>query len=132
MPRASGVLGVDCRGASIRLGFGCRAGGWPAWPTLMVDGFAPAVAFDVEFENGGMVHEPVDGCQRHGRVREDAVPIAEGLICRDGNGASFVSGADQFKQDAGFGLVLGDVGEVIENDQVVFVVSVRPDRPAAG
>jgi hypothetical protein len=68
-----------------------------------------------------MVHEPVDGSQGHGRVWEDAVPIAEGLICRDGDGAAFVSGADQLKEDAGFGLVLGDVGEVIENDQVVFV-----------
>ena len=68
-----------------------------------------------------MVHQPVDGGQGHRRVGEDAVPIAEGLICCDGDGASFVSGADQFKQDAGFGLVLGDVGEVIENDQVVFV-----------
>lgn len=68
-----------------------------------------------------MVHEPVHGGEGHRRVGEDAVPIAEGLICRDGDGASFVSGTDQFEQDACFGLVLGDVGEVIENDQVVFV-----------
>ncbi len=68
-----------------------------------------------------MVHQPVDGGECHGGVGEDAVPIAEGLICGDGDGASFVSGADQLEQDAGFGLVLGDVGEVIENDQLVFV-----------
>ena len=52
MSRASGVLGVDGRGASIRLGFECRAGGRPTWPSLLIDGFAPAVAFDVEFEDG--------------------------------------------------------------------------------
>ena len=121
MSRASGVLSVDCPGASIRLGFECRAGGWPAWPSLLANGFAPAVAFDVEFQDGGMVHEPACGGQGHGRVGEDAVPIPEGLICRDCDGASFVSGADQLEQDAGFGLVLGDAGEVTRNDQVVFV-----------
>ena len=68
-----------------------------------------------------MVHQPVDGGQGHRGVGEDAVPIAEGLICCDGDGASLVSRADQFKQDAGFGVVLGNVGEVIENDQMVFV-----------
>lgn len=67
------------------------------------------------------MHQPVDGSQGHRRVGEEAVPIAEGLICRDGDGASFVSGADQFKQDAGFRLVLGDVSEVIQDDQLVFV-----------
>jgi hypothetical protein len=114
-------LGVDCRGASISLGFECRAGCWSTLPPLLAEGFPSAVAFDVEFQDGGVVHQPVDGGECHGRVGEDAVPIAEGLICRDCDGTSFISGTDQFKQDAGFGLVLGDVGEVIENDQLVFV-----------
>ena len=101
-------------GASICLGFECRAGGWSTWPSLLVDGFPPAVTFDVEFQDGGMVHQPACGGEGHGRVGEDAVPIAEGLIWGDGDRASFVSGTDQFEQDAGFRLVLGDVGEVIE------------------
>ena len=63
----------------------------------------------------------VDGGEGHRRIWEDAVPIAEGLICRDGDGASFVPCADQFEEDAGFGLVLGDVGQVIEDDQLVVV-----------
>jgi hypothetical protein len=31
-----------------------------------------------------MVHEPVDGCQRHGLVGENLAPFAEGLVaaCR--------------------------------------------------
>ena len=32
-----------------------------------------------------------------------------------------VSGADEFEQDAGFGLILGDVGEVVEDEQMIFV-----------
>ena len=102
-------------------GFGCRPGCWSTWPPLLAEGFPSAVAFDVEFQDGVVVHQPVDGGQGHGRVWEDAVPIAEGLICRDGDGSSFISGTDQFKQDAGFGLVLGDVGEVIEDYELVLV-----------
>jgi len=88
---------------------------------LLAECLTPAATFDVEFKNGGMVHQPACGSQCHGRVGEDAVPIAEGLIGGDGDGAALVSGADQVKEDAGFGLVLGDIGEVIEDDQLVFV-----------
>ena len=58
--------------------------------------------------------EPVDGGQRHGLVGEDAAPVAERLVGRDQQGSSFVPGSNQFKQDACFRLVLGNVGEVIE------------------
>ena len=128
MWRARGVLGVDCRGASIWRGFERRAGCWSAWSTLLVDGLAPPVAFDVEFEDGGVVDQPVDGGQGHRWIGKDPVPIPERLICRDGDGASFVSGTDQLEQDAGFGLVLGDVGHVIEDDQLVFVQACDGDR----
>ena len=63
----------------------------------------------------------VDGGQRHGRVREDPVPIAERLVGGDEGGSPFVSGADEFEEHAGFGLILGDVGEIVEDQQVVFV-----------
>lgn len=34
------------------------------------------------------------------------------------HGSPLVTGADQFEQHAGFGLVLGDVGHIVENAQV--------------
>ena len=61
------------------------------------------------------------GGECHGWVGEDPVPIPERLICRDVNRASFVSGTDQLEPDAGFRLVLGDLGKLIEDDQLVFV-----------
>ena len=68
-----------------------------------------------------MMDEPVDGGERHGLIGEDFSPFAKRLICRDEKRASFISCADQFEEDAGFGLILGDVGEVVENEEVVFV-----------
>ena len=35
--------------------------------------------------------------------------------------AAFVAGSDQFEQHAGLGLILGDIGEIIEDQQVELV-----------
>jgi hypothetical protein len=43
------------------------------------------------------------------------------LIGRDQHRAPFVARRDQFEQDAGLGLILGDVGDVVEDEQVVAV-----------
>jgi hypothetical protein len=50
---------------------------------LFVAGFAATVAFDVEFEDRRVMHELVDGGDRHARVREDVVPAGERLVGRD-------------------------------------------------
>lgn len=109
----------DCRGASIRSGV-CRGSefGWSSQSWLFVHCLAPPIAFDVEFEDGGVVYEPIDGGQGHGWVGEDFLPLAEGLIVGDEHGLSFIAGADQFEQNTGFRLVLGDLGEVIKDQEV--------------
>ena len=65
--------------------------------------------------------EPVDGGERHGGIGEDPVPLSEGLVGGDQDGSPLVAGADQLEEHAGLGLVLGDVGEIIEDQQVELV-----------
>ena len=67
------------------------------------------------------MNEAVDDRDRHCLVREDFAPFAEGLVGGDEERASLVAGADELKEHAGFGLVFGDVGDVIEDQQVEFV-----------
>jgi hypothetical protein len=43
------------------------------------------------------------------------------LVGGDGDAAIFVAPSDQFEEDAGFGLILVGVGDVVENDQVELV-----------
>ena len=62
--------------------------------------------------------EAVDGHQRHRGVGEDLVPFSERLICRDEHGSALVSGADQLEEHAGLGLILGDVGEILEDQEM--------------
>jgi len=68
-----------------------------------------------------VVHEPVDGRQRHGFVGEDLAPFAERLVGCDEQGSAFIAGGDQLKQYAGLSLILGDVGDVVEDQQLVLV-----------
>ncbi len=106
---------------------------------LALEGGAPAIAFDVHLEDGRVMDEAIDGGERHGGIGEDLAPFAERLVGGDQHGAAFVAGADELEQDAGLGLILGDVGEVVEDQQVEFVElgdggfegEVRGARPGA-
>ncbi len=68
-----------------------------------------------------MVHGAVDSGDRHGLVGEDALPGAEGLVGGDQQRPALVPGGDQLEQDGGLGLAPLDVGEVVEDQQVVLV-----------
>lgn len=107
--------------------FGRRAGGRTSGSAFAVEGDAAAAALNVHLEDRGVVDEPVDGGQRHGRVGEDLAPFAERLVGGDEDRAPFVAGTDQLEQHAGLGLILGDVGEVVE-DQEVEPVEAREGR----
>ena len=108
---ADGRFGVGGRGAR----------GGPAGRARSLDGGAPTVAFGVEFEDGAVVDKAVHGGEGHGGVGEDPVPFAEGVVGGDKQRAELVAGADEFEEDAGLGLVLGDVGQVVEDEEVVRV-----------
>ena len=55
---------------------------------------------------------------------EDFSPFAEGLVCGYEHGSSFVSCADELEEDAGLSLVLGDIGEVIEDQEMEAIEAV--------
>ena len=65
--------------------------------------------------------EAVNGGECHGGIGEHLSPLAEGLVGGDHQGATLVACADEFEENRGFGLILGDVSEVVEDQQVEFV-----------
>jgi hypothetical protein len=75
-----------------------------AWATLAFERGFPAITLDVHLQDRGVVHEPVDGRQRHGLVGENLAPFAEGLIGRDEQGPAFIAGGDQLEQYTGLSL----------------------------
>src|SRR5512132_3018623 len=109
---------VDCRGASVIDGVGCCARWWSSRAAFSFQGGSPPVALDVHLEDGRVVDEPVDHGQGHGWVGEDLAPLTERLVCGDEDGAAFVARADELEQHAGLGLILADVGEVVEDQEV--------------
>ena len=86
----------------------------------MLGGPTP-ITLDIHLKDSRVVNEPVNGGQRHGRIGEDGIPFSERLVGRDQHRAAFVSGTYEFKQNAGLGLIFGDVGNVIEDHQMELV-----------
>jgi hypothetical protein len=68
-----------------------------------------------------MVDEAIDRREGHGLIREDFAPFAKWLIGSDEHRSSFIAGTDQLEQHAGLGLILGHIGKIVENEQVIFV-----------
>jgi hypothetical protein len=85
---------------------------------LALQGGTPSIAFDVELEDGRVMDQPVDGGHRHGRVGEDLVPFAKGLICGQEKRTVLLPGADQLEQHRCLRLVLADVRKIVQDDQV--------------
>jgi len=90
-------------------------------PLSPFDSGAAPVALDIELEDGRVMDEAIDGGEGHDGVGEDPVPFAEGLAGGDQDGAVLIARADQLEEHAGLGLVLGDIGEVIQDEQVILV-----------
>ena len=103
------------------VGCDCRVDRQPAATAFAFERGAAAVALDVHLKDGGVMDEAVDDSDRHSLIGEDLAPLAKGLVGSDEEGSPLVPGADEFKEHAGFGLVFGDIGEVIEDQEVEFV-----------
>ena len=91
MSRRVHGAGLDCRwqGRFFALivadrhfldGFDCRVFWGPSSPCLSLEGGPATIALDIHLEDGGVMNETVDGRERHGGIREDPVPFAEGLV----------------------------------------------------
>jgi hypothetical protein len=86
-----------------------------------VEGSFAAVALDVHFHDRGVVHEAVDGRQRHSLIGEDATPFAEWLIGRDEQRSPLVTCGNKLEQHAGLRLILGDIGDIVKDQEVVAI-----------
>ena len=67
------------------------------------------------------MNKAIDDGEGHRLVWKDFAPLSERLVGGDEQGSPLVAGTDEFEEHAGFGLILGDVGEVVEDQQMVFV-----------
>src|SRR5271165_5996499 len=68
-----------------------------------------------------MMNEAIYGGERHRLIWKNPAPFAEWLICGDQQGTSLIASADQFEKHARFRLILGDIGEIVEDQQMIFV-----------
>lgn len=55
-----------------------------------------------------MMHQPVDGSHCHHFIREDAVPLREGLIGGNDDAAGLIAVRNEFEEDIGLLVSLFD------------------------
>jgi len=67
------------------------------------------------------MNQAVDSRQGHGRIRNDPVPLSKWLVGRDHEGALLVSRRDVLEEHACFRLILGDISQIVEDQQAELV-----------
>ena len=85
-----------------------------------LSGSAP-ITVGIHLEDDGVVNQAIDGGDGHRGVGEDLVPGTEGLVGGDHDRSSLVAGADELEQHRRLGLVLLEIGEIIKDDEVIFI-----------
>ena len=92
----------------------------PLFPTTLL-GHSGAVAGDVEFQDDRVVDHPVDGRRRGHWVGEDVLPLGEDQVGRDAQGPAFVAFGDECEEHLGLFGPLGQVPQVVQQQEVVVV-----------
>jgi len=82
---------------------------------------AAAVAFGIELEDRRVVYQAIDRRYGHRRLGEDPVPLTERLIARGDEALALVALGNELEEDAGLGLVLSDVTEIVEYQHLAAV-----------
>ena len=101
-------------------------------------GISQSIAFPIRLNDVNPVGDPVQQSAGQSFVTEDFRPVLERQVGGQNQTGSFISTADDFKQQFGPGLGERDVTELIEDDQMLFVepfeetlqLSVLPGPPA--
>jgi hypothetical protein len=76
--------------------------------------FAHAVALTLDQGDIGVVGEAVQQSGDDGGVGEDGIPVFEGTVGGDQQGAAFVAGVDDFVEQVGGLGVIGKISDFVE------------------
>ncbi len=79
------------------------------------------VAGDVKLQDDGVVDDPVDGRGGGHGVGEDAFPLGEDQVGRDAQRPAFVAFGDEGEEDLGLLVALGQVAEIVQEQEVEVV-----------
>src|SRR5580658_6036767 len=92
-------------------------------------GFAPffePIAFTPDVDGGRMVQQPVEDRGGDDRVAEDRTPFAVALVGSENDAASFVTGADELKEDRRAELVQRQVSHLIDDEDFGGKINAQP------
>ena len=94
--------------------------------------FSAAIALALDEEDLDVVGEAVDECDGTGGIGKDGVPVLEGEVGGDEQGAVLVAAADELEEEVGGAGVVGEVAELVDDEQRGPRVVAEPAFEGAG
>jgi len=79
---------------------------------------AASVTLHVHLQDRCVMAQAVDGCHRHGLVREHLIPLGERCVGRDGDALALIALTNQLEEHRCLGLVPLGIAEVVKHQQV--------------
>src|SRR6266404_3560866 len=77
-------------------------------------GFFEAIAFPLEIQQFGFMHESIDESDDAAGIREDLGPFAERLVRRDNDGIALVAASDDLEEQVRVARVIGQISDLID------------------
>ena len=95
-------------------GVGAMFGAPRAFALLLAEfGLAASIAAALDDEDLDVVGQAVDERHRAGGVGEDGVPVLEGQVGGDEQGAVLVAAADELEEEVGGPCVVGEISQLV-------------------
>src|SRR3989442_6887901 len=107
------------------------SGGRPRGPTRGL-GDAASIALALDGEDLGVMDDAIDERGGRGGVGEDRRPLAERQVGGEHEALAFVAAADDLKEEVGGPRVLGQVADLVDDEDGALAVVVQPPGQAAG
>ena len=100
------------RGGLGRGAVACHPFRVPPFAALL--GLLEAIGRPLDGDDLGVVHQAIDQRDDTGGVGEDLAPLGEGAVGGNQGGLLFVAAADEFEQQVGVAVGVGQVADLIE------------------
>src|SRR2546422_7680407 len=106
------------------------SGGRPRGPTRGL-GDAASIALALDGEDLGVMDDAIDERGGRGGVGEDRRPLAERQVGGEHEALAFVAAADDLKEEVGGPRVVGQVADLVDDEEGALAVVVQPAGQAA-
>lgn len=88
-----------------------------------------AIAVAIDGGGIGVMGEAIKKSGDAGGIGKDLIPFLEGAIGGDDDGTAFIATIDDFVQEVGGVVIIGKIGEFVDDEQLWAYIGLKPSAP---